>query len=138
MITYTQKVKCLVCNGTGAVDPSFGSGIPGSKSSDGVSRTFISDISTKTCPACNGSGMQIVTATMFKEPEIINFNDGSEIIFEDKDMDDDMVKCAVMLCMRSMDVKYPSDVAMILQFDLERVVKAMDRLAEEGYLVEDI
>lgn len=138
MITYTQKVKCLVCNGTGAVDPSFGSGIPGSESSDGVSRTFISDISAKICPACNGLGMQIVTATVFKEPEFINFNEGPEIIFKDKDMDDDMVKCAVMLCMRCMDVKYPSDVATILRFDLKRVVKAMDRLAEEGYLVEDI
>ncbi len=50
------KVRCPVCNGTGGVEPDFGTG---SIHSHGGG--YVCDKSTKRCPACNGTGMQEVT-----------------------------------------------------------------------------
>lgn len=63
--SYHMKVRCPVCNGTGAVDPSFASGFEGSSHPDtpGV-RYFVAGTTGKICPACNGTGMQEVTVTV--------------------------------------------------------------------------
>jgi len=46
-----MKVRCPICNGTGGVEPRFGSG-----SCD--TPTYTSTASSKICPGCGGTGMQ--------------------------------------------------------------------------------
>ena len=45
------KVRCMVCNGKGRVDGDFGCPNP----------TIGDQLTTKTCPGCQGTGMQEVT-----------------------------------------------------------------------------
>lgn len=57
-----MKYRCPICNGTGAVEPAFGSGwapLPG--------QSYTSAVSSKVCPGCDGSGMQEVADPVTKE-----------------------------------------------------------------------
>jgi RecJ-like exonuclease len=55
MSPYYMQVRCPVCNGTGAVEPSFQSGM-----AKAPGETYTAGVSCKVCPACHGVGMQAV------------------------------------------------------------------------------
>jgi len=50
-----MKVRCPICNGTGGVEPCFGTGYMMSPT-DG----YTSNVCAKQCPGCGGTGMQDV------------------------------------------------------------------------------
>ena len=50
-----MKVRCPICNGTGGVEPCFGTGYVMS-TTDG----YTSNVCAKQCPGCQGTGMQEV------------------------------------------------------------------------------
>ena len=49
-----MKVRCPICNGTGGVEPSFGTGIVLDRNGSG----YAGGSTCKQCPGCNGTGMQ--------------------------------------------------------------------------------
>ena len=51
------KIRCPVCNGSGAVEGWVASGQPGCDIGDGL-MSYVSNELVKVCPACNGTGMQ--------------------------------------------------------------------------------
>ncbi len=73
MKTYSMKIRCSVCNGTGAVSTIFASGYV--DTGRGYTGTEIS----KPCPVCSGTGIQTVTVNEFSHNQITLKNeDGSE------------------------------------------------------------
>ena len=56
-----MKVRCPICNGTGGVEPQFGTGC--------VNQYPMSCSSSKICPGCFGSGMQEVPSAPYYYPD---------------------------------------------------------------------
>ena len=58
-----MKVRCPICNGTGGVEPCFGTGMVLDPRGNG----YTAGGSSKPCPGCGGTGMQEVCNYPYQE-----------------------------------------------------------------------